>query len=53
MTRKQLAYRLYLQTSHWATLRASVMDRDKGLCVRCGLPATTAHHKVYRLGWSF
>ncbi len=49
MTARQLAYRDYLLTPHWQSLRREVLSRDGFRCRRC--PARKrlqAHHLIYR-----
>ena len=44
---KDIEYRPYLQTPKWKSIRQSVLDRDKHLCI-CGDTATVVHHKTYK-----
>lgn len=45
-------YAQYLQSGHWKKLRAFVLRRDGGKCVRCGsTDRLQAHHKLYRDDW--
>ena len=49
MTARQLAYRAYLQSVHWAQLRHAVLTRDGFRCVRCKSPhRVEPHHLFYR-----
>ena len=41
------SYRAYLASALWKSIRQRVIDRDEGKCVRCGKPATQAHHRAY------
>src|SRR6478609_642490 len=50
MTPKQIAYRVYLKSPHWAALRLEVLNRDGYKCCRCSRTKLTlhVHHKLYR-----
>jgi 5-methylcytosine-specific restriction endonuclease McrA len=39
----------YYTSAHWRRLRALVLERDQGICQRCGRPgADTVHHIIER-----
>ncbi len=38
---------VYLSSVTWRTIRARILLRDAGSCLRCGLPARIVHHKSY------
>ena len=39
----------YYLTAEWRAVRAYVLRRDGGICLRCGLPgANTVHHTIER-----
>jgi hypothetical protein len=44
-------YSHYLHSEMWKTIRAMVLNRDNGRCVRagCGRPATDVHHNSYEI----
>lgn len=47
-TRRKAEYSAYLQTDHWRTLRARVLQRDNSLCQGCLVQrATEVHHLTY------
>ena len=49
LTKRQLKYRAYLATEHWASLRLAALARDGGKCIRCGEEERLqVHHRVYR-----
>lgn len=44
-------YHEHLASDEWAALRERVIERDGGLCVRCGSAGSHVHHLTYeRLG---
>lgn len=45
VSRKQKA-----RNAAYAALRPAVVERDGGLCQRCGAPGTECHHKAGRIG---
>ena len=49
LSKRQKAYREYLQTDHWKALRAMAIQRDGAKCVDCGSDEfLQVHHKFYR-----
>lgn len=49
LTKRQKAYRKYLNGEHWKGLRASAIKRDGGKCVRCESETLLqVHHLKYR-----
>ena len=46
-----IPYAVYLQTSHWKSLRFRIFRLDKNRCVWCNRPGKCVHHRTYeRLG---
>ena len=43
---KEFAKDFYL-SSAWRKMRAYIIKRDMGLCVRCGRPGEIVHHKEH------
>lgn len=43
---KEFARSFYL-SSAWRKTRRAILERDLGLCVRCGRPGDIVHHKIY------
>ena len=43
---RDFAKELYLSPL-WKRIRAYIIKRDLGLCVRCGKPGEIVHHKVH------
>ena len=41
----------YLNTAHWARVRAHVKGRSDGQCERCGADMDAVHHLHYRSLW--
>ena len=49
LSAKQRAYRKYLKTDHWESLRVAALQRDGGKCVICGSDRNPhVHHTFYR-----
>lgn len=49
LSKRQKAYRVYLQSDHWKALRQRAIDRDGGKCVRCSsVDILQVHHLCYR-----
>lgn len=51
MTESQAAYRRYLDSEKWKTIRAQRLAMDNGECVLCGDPARHVHHRRYPKKW--
>jgi 5-methylcytosine-specific restriction endonuclease McrA len=43
---QEFARHIY-RSRNWERLRAYIIQRDDGLCVRCGDPGNTVHHKIH------
>ncbi len=43
---REFAREFYL-SKEWRRVRAYIMERDAGLCVRCGRPGEIVHHKEH------
>lgn len=41
------SYTAYLDSELWQSIRAKVLERDKGLCRVCDKPARSVHHDDY------
>ena len=47
LSKRQKAYRVYLQSEHWKKLSAKAIERDVCKCVDCGsTEIIQVHHKV-------
>lgn len=44
---KKQFYRRYLLSKEWRDKRKQVLERDQGVCQRCGDAANHAHHLTY------
>jgi 5-methylcytosine-specific restriction endonuclease McrA len=42
---REFAREFYL-SKEWRRVRAYIVDRDVGLCVKCGAPGVIVHHKT-------
>jgi len=43
---REFARHIYKSPS-WPKVRAYIIQRDDGLCVRCGKPGNIIHHKIH------
>lgn len=43
---REFAREFYL-SKEWRRVRAYIMERDAGLCARCGRPGVIVHHKTH------
>lgn len=43
---REFAREFYL-SKEWRQVRAYIIERDAGLCVRCGRPGVIVHHKEH------
>jgi len=43
---REFAKHIY-QSPQWKRVRTYIIQRDDGLCVRCGEPGNTVHHKTH------
>ena len=43
---KDFAKSFYLSKA-WRKARRAILERDMGLCVRCGRPGDIVHHKIH------
>jgi len=43
---REFAKHIY-KSQQWKKVRPCIIERDDGLCARCGDPGNTVHHKIY------